>query len=162
MTQEEKQALLGSLFQGANMAGAQIIALNEGKVYYQEYASGPAFIRTEDEPRPSPGMAEVAQAVAKCKPFLWGNSALAVVFAVCRDEYGLGDNMSQFERQLQEQGVECPAGTIANALKNNPYMKKPVERWRTNGAQERAMVLVSEFRKSIDGLQPPTNDTEPL
>lgn len=52
MTQEEKQALLGSLFQGANMAGAQIIALNEGEVYYQKYASGAAATtRTENEIR---------------------------------------------------------------------------------------------------------------
>lgn len=39
MTLEEKNALLGSLFQGANFAGAQIIAVNEGEVYYQKYGA---------------------------------------------------------------------------------------------------------------------------
>jgi hypothetical protein len=106
--------------------------------------------QTEDEPGSALDMADVAQAVTKCKPFLWGNSALAVAFAVCRDEYGMGDNMNQFERKLQEQGVECPAGTLANAMKNNPYMKMPTDRWRANGAKERVMVLLSALRKCIN------------
>ncbi len=35
MTQEEKQQLLAGMFQGADLRGAQVIAVNEGNVYYQ-------------------------------------------------------------------------------------------------------------------------------
>lgn len=95
-------------------------------------------------------IATVAKAVQKCKPFMWGNAALATVFCVCRDCYGMGSNMSRFERLLQEQGIACPAGTLAAAMQNNPYMKFPVGKWKDNGAKERALVLAREFRKSVD------------
>ncbi|MCR5138892.1 MAG: hypothetical protein K6B45_01835 [Bacteroidaceae bacterium] len=50
MTTEEKNSLLASMFQGANLAGAQIIAVNEGEVYYQKYASGASgSTKTEDD-----------------------------------------------------------------------------------------------------------------
>ena len=95
-------------------------------------------------------MATVAKALEKCRAYLWGNAALAVVFGVCRDCYVMGSNMSQFERQLQDQGVACPAGTLAAAMQNNPYMKLPIEKWKDNGAKERVLILVREFQKSVE------------
>jgi len=98
-------------------------------------------------------MMTVVKALEKCKPSLWGYSALATIFCVCRDEYNYEDNMSLFERQMELLGVECPAGTLANAMRNNNYMKLPVSKWKQNGAQERALKLVEEFKKSVEEVQ---------
>ena len=94
----------------------------------------------------------VARALERCKPFLWGKAALATVFCVCRDEYGLGNNATWFENQMEEMGISCPPGTLSNAVRNNPFMKYPVSRWEQNGARERVMVLVKEFRKSVEEM----------
>ena len=49
MTQEEKQTLLQGMFQGADLRGAQIIAVNEGTVYYQKHSDGRTVTKTEEE-----------------------------------------------------------------------------------------------------------------
>ena len=93
---------------------------------------------------------EVTEAVQQCGKLIWGNAALAVVFCACRDLYKWEDNASLFERRMGYMGIDCPAGTIANAMRNNPYMKLPVRKWKDNGAMERAMRLVEEFEKELD------------
>lgn len=49
MTQEEKLALLQAMFQGADLRGAQIIAVNEGEVCFQKYGNAPSATKTEEE-----------------------------------------------------------------------------------------------------------------
>ena len=49
MTQEEKQTLLQGMFQGADLRGAQIIAVNEGTVYYQKHSGDQTVTKTEEE-----------------------------------------------------------------------------------------------------------------
>ena len=38
------------------------------------------------------------KAVKGVREYIWGNAAYAVLFCVCRDEYGWQDNASYFER----------------------------------------------------------------
>jgi hypothetical protein len=125
--------------------------------YYYGMPAQPAD--EEDDGEEAVDMAMVAKAVGKCQAFMWGNAALAVVFCVCRDCIDMGSNMSLFERQLQEQGVNCPTGTLAAAMQNNPYMKLPIERWKDNGAKERALILIKEFRKSMEETMTDTPET---
>lgn len=40
MTQEEKQQLLAGMFQGADLRGAQVIAVNEGTIIYHNHRGG--------------------------------------------------------------------------------------------------------------------------
>lgn len=105
------------------------------------------------ETRSDIDMKTVVKALERCKAFLWGQAALATVFCVCRDVYNLGDNASQFERQMCEMEVACPPGTIANAMRNNPYMKMSVEKWETHGAQGRVLALIKEFKRSVEEIQ---------
>ena len=95
----------------------------------------------------------VRQALEKCKGFLWGQAALATIFCVCRDTYHLGDNASWFERQMEQMDINCPQGTIANAMRNSPYMKQPISKWEHSGAQERVLVLMKQFIKSMEGVK---------
>ena len=96
----------------------------------------------------------LADAIRSVQSFMWGKSAYAVLFCVCRDEYGMGDNMSQFEEDLRSMGFECPDGTISSAFYNNPYLKMRSDRWEANGAKPRTRLLADKFKEAVDrGLQ---------
>jgi len=78
--------------------------------------------------------ARLAQAVAECQSYFWAQSSWAVVFCVCRDCFGVADNVSAFEKriaglELGKSAKECPPGTIHSAFSNNPYLKKHIDKW---------------------------------
>ena len=87
----------------------------------------------------------VKKAYNKCKEYVWSPAAIATVFCVCRDIYGWADNASSFERLMG-----CAVGTISNTIRNNPYMRLHVCKWESNGAKQRVLVLMEEFRKRVD------------
>lgn len=89
-------------------------------------------------------------AVEECRQYFWGHSSLATIFCVCRDMYNMSVSVSDFERLLAGMNIECPQGTIANALRNNPYMRYPVRRWVEKGAKERVLRLADEFQQAVD------------
>lgn len=92
------------------------------------------------------------KAVKAVKKYIWGNAAYAVLFCVCRDEYGWQDNVSLFERQLILMDISIPSGTLNAAISRNPYMRQPVSKWKALGVMERVMVLVDNFRECIAQL----------
>lgn len=94
---------------------------------------------------------EVARSAKACTDMMWGPAATAVLFSACRDVYNWADNASRFERLMQKSGVDCPTGTISNAMRNNPYMKAHVDYWGTMGAPQRVMKLLTAFEKQVDG-----------
>ena len=92
----------------------------------------------------------VGKALRQCEKFFWGKAAMATVFCVCRDLYNMPDNASLFERHMAELQFDCPAGTIANAMRNNPYMKLNVRKWEERGALPRVLTLAREFRQQMN------------
>ena len=94
----------------------------------------------------------LGKAVGGVKEYIWGHAAYAVLFCVCRDEYGWQDNASYFERQLSLLGINIPAGTLNAAISRNPYMRQPVSKWKALGVMERVMVLVERFRECVTQL----------
>ena len=94
----------------------------------------------------------LGKAVGGVKEYIWGHAAYAVLFCVCRDEYGWQDNASYFERQLSLLGINIPAGTLNAAISRNPYMRQPVGKWKALGVMERVMVLVERFRECVTQL----------
>ena len=151
MTQEEKAKLMQGLFQGANMQNAQINVIVESgaKVVYQEVTS------PKDE-KPQVTDEQIANAIEKTQTLFWAQSAWAVFFCVCRDHLGMTHNMTEMEHYIkglpfsQALAYECPEGTIQKALANNPYMKLPIHKWRTNGAKERAVLLAEKLIAELD------------
>ena len=91
----------------------------------------------------------LGKAVGGVKEYIWGHAAYAVLFCVCRDEYGWQDNASYFERQLSLLGINIPAGTLNAAISRNPYMRQPLGKWKALGVMERVMVLVERFRECV-------------
>ena len=84
--------------------------------------------------------------VQEVRDHFWGDSSMAVIFCVCRDSYGYGDNMSQFERDFH-----CQAGVLSNAFRNNPYMRLNISKWEQNGAKKRVLQLRDAYTNAVLG-----------
>ena len=87
----------------------------------------------------------LARGITAVRGNFWGDSAIATIFCVCRDVYGYPDNQSQFERDFG-----WPEGVISNAFRHNPYMKLPIDNWRTNGAMARVLRLMDLYQNTIE------------
>lgn len=87
----------------------------------------------------------LARGITAVRGNFWGDSAIATIFCVCRDLYGYPDNQSQFERDFG-----WPEGVISNAFRHNPYMKLPIDNWRTNGAMARVLRLMDLYQNTIE------------
>ena len=106
----------------------------------------------EDSLVPELSDERLAQAVEACQSYFWAKSAWAVVFCVCRDCFGMTDNVSAFEKRIMglefgNRVKEYTKGTIHSALCNNDYLKKPVSKW-TEG---RALVLAKALKEALEG-----------
>ena len=62
---------------------------------------------------------------------------------------GWQDNASYFERQMQQQGIVFPPGTINTTISRNPFMKLNVDKWDGNGVMERVIKLRDEFQQQV-------------
>lgn len=82
--------------------------------------------------------------VERVREYFWKDSAMAVIFCVCRDRYCYVDNMSQFERDFQ-----CTEGLLSNTFRNNPYMRLHVDKWKESGARERVLRLVEAYENAV-------------
>ena len=82
--------------------------------------------------------------VESVREYFWKESAMAVIFCVCRDRYCYTDNMSQFERDFQ-----CQEGLLSNTFRNNPYMRLHIDKWKENGAKERVLRLVEAYGNAV-------------
>ncbi len=150
MTSAEKMQLLQGMFNGAQLTNVQVIGVVESgaKVVYQEHAAREA----EGDGLSREALAKAASAVQQ---YMWGASAYAVLFCELRDHWGYANNMAEFEREIESIADElhldyrCKAGTLSDAFRNNPYLEKPVERWREIGAKGRALHLLEQFREVL-------------
>ena len=97
----------------------------------------------------------LARAIEQSQAFFWGNSAYAVLFCLLRDEYGMADNMSQFEAKIEQlpysarRSYTCSKGTIANAFNNNLIYKQPVGKWKDK-ASTRILKLLEELKLRLE------------
>lgn len=105
MTQEEKQSLLQGMFQGADLRGAQIIAVNEGEVYYQKYAAGAASATKSEE--------DVKHAIGKLMEsrdeaggyLMHDQEQWYAIFRVLSAFCGYPQKASDFSRTMENLGV---------------------------------------------------------
>ena len=133
-----------------NVQGSYIDIHDNENVYLSVDKAEVRMRQTVAEEAPATLTADLlGKAVGGVKEYIWGNAAYAVLFCVCRDEYGWQDNASYFERQLSLLGINIPAGTLNAAISRNPYMRQPVGKWKALGVMERVMVLVERFREQV-------------
>lgn len=91
-----------------------------------------------------PGVRTLVDCAAEVREYFWSDSAMAVVFCVCRDCFGYANNMSQFERDFH-----CQEGLLSNTFRNNSYMRLPVGRWEQQGVKSRVLRLVEAYRNAV-------------
>ena len=136
-----------------NVQGSYIDIHDNENVYLSVDKAEVRMGQTVAEGAPATLTADLlGKAVGGVKEYIWGHAAYAVLFCVCRDEYGWQDNASYFERQLSLLGINIPAGTLNAAISRNPYMRQPVGKWKALGVMERVMVLVERFRECVTQL----------
>lgn len=144
---EELFARFKDYVSGATFNAPIIINMNTGNAEYNLHGNEVASKEMPQQEQVS--MDVVCSALNRCKPFLWGNAAYAVAFCVCRDLFGWQDNASLFERQLQQQGIDLPIGTINTAMSRNAYMRLNVNRWGASDVMERVLKLRDEFMNQV-------------
>ncbi len=116
----------------------KIVITNNGKTVFDE----------ESNPTVSPK--SVAQAIKQCSEYMWGYSAYAVPFCVCRDKYGWQDNATNFERVLRENEIDIPEGTVNNTIKHNEFMRMNVDKWNSNCTKARVLKLLEAFTNTLE------------
>lgn len=115
--------------------------------YYGEPTANPSGEMPTDD--------RLARAIEGCQAFFWANSSYTVLFCLLRDEFGMADNMSQFEAKVEQlpydsrRSYTCPKGTIVNAFSNNPIYKQPVGKWEGK-ASTRILKLLEELRLQLE------------
>ena len=85
----------------------------------------------------------------------WAASAWAVAYCVVRDCLDYEDSMKEFERKTMNMPLPmsfkfvCTMGTVQRTISNHPYMRKPIDKWKDNGASTREIVLVEFLKKYL-------------
>ena len=139
MKEEEKLKIL-ELLAKSGMKPNQLIIENSGNITYNDY--GEQHQEPEQEQVPAD---IVCRALNKCKSYIWGHSAWQ-------------DNASLFEREMLQQGIDFPPGTINAAISRTPYLKLNVKKWAENGAMKRALKFKEEFLSQMENVWHPQND----
>ncbi len=137
------------LFNG-NMSGC-IIAM-PGVHFTQQVTNPPTPDKDEEKKLPAadlaerqPDLATLRACATQVREYFWSESAMTVIFCVCRDCFGYPDNMSQFEREF-----ECREGLLSNTFRNNRYMRLHINKWKENGAKSRVLTLVDVYRATVE------------
>jgi hypothetical protein len=141
MTEEEKLSLLERLAKGARIGN--LVIDNHGTMTLT--ASVGSEEAKEQGQQQEAALSTLRGCVDSVRQFFWGDSAMAVVFCVCRDCFGYANNMSRFEREFN-----CTEGLLSNTFRNNPYMRLPVDKWMQNGAKERTLKLVEAYQHAVE------------
>ncbi len=120
-----------------------VFAMPGSTVTQQAAPQSPAPVALRDDEQPDVTM--LTECVDSVRHYFWGDSSLAVVFCTCRDCFSYANNMSQFERDFH-----CQKGLLSNAFRNNPYMRLHVDKWAQNGAKQRVLRLVEEYKNAVE------------
>lgn len=141
MTAEERIRLTEALMKGGASIG-QLIIENNGTINYNDQRGEPR------EQKRAVDVTTLVKCVDCVREYLWKDSAMAVIFCVCRDCCSYPNNMSLFERDFH-----CAEGLLSNTFRNNPYMRLNISKWEENGAKERVLRLVDAYKNAIDEKQ---------
>jgi hypothetical protein len=105
-----------------------------------QQSAGPSASSYEDQP----DVSTLVACVARVREYFWSESAMAVIFCVCRDCYDYVNNMSQFERDFH-----CQEGLLSNTFRNNSYMRLPISKWAQNGVKTRVLRLIEAYKNAV-------------
>ena len=103
---KERSLNLEGLFKGADLSGAQIIAVNEGEVYYTKYGAGAAS-RTKTEEEVRQAVEQLMNAKDEQGGFLMHDSdQWYAVFRVLSTFCGFPTKAPEFARAMKNMGMD--------------------------------------------------------
>lgn len=95
----------------------------------------------------------LCKAIEASKNLFWAQTAWAVVYSVCVEDFGFERNKASFERFVQNLGVKidygCPAGTLDSAEASSPFFKLPTNQWHQNTSSQRVFRLLEKLRSEL-------------
>lgn len=153
----EKKSIVNNYAPGANcqVFNGNIIGgifAMPGANVTQQVTNPPTPDKAEEKKLPAadlaerqPDLATLRACAAQVREYFWSESAMTVIFCVCRDCFSYPDNMSQFEREF-----ECREGLLSNTFRNNRYMRLHINKWKENGAKSRVLTLVDVYRATVE------------
>lgn len=116
----------------------QLIIENNGTINYNDHRGelGEQKRKVDTE--------VLAKGVDGVREYLWKDSAMAVIFCVCRDCYNYADNMSQFERDFG-----CRENLLSTTFRDNPFMRVSSEKWPQMNVKQRVLTLVDAYKNAV-------------
>ena len=152
----EKKSIVNNFAPGANyqvyngnMSGC-IFAMPGANVTQQ--VTNPPTREDEEEKKkaegqklPAADLATLRACAAQVREYFWSESAMTVIFCVCRDCFSYPDNMSQFEREF-----ECRENLLSSTIYHNRYMRLHIDKWKQSGAKDRVLTLVDVYRRTVE------------
>lgn len=145
MTEEERKKLLEMFTKGGNVKIGQISIGDHNTLNYNE---GEKSVK----PRREVTFDDLVTVLRSDKVVLPSLASITIAYAICRDVYKWDVGQADFERKMTVMGVNCTPGTIANTLRNNPYMRDDVSKWATLGAKQDVLKLRDNIQEAIEGL----------
>ena len=152
MENDEKVRIIEALTKGGNVSIGQLSIGDHNELNY--YAEGKAKPALNDVM-----LDDMAKAVRECGMYMYAVAGITVAYAIGRDVCHWTLSQSDFERKMRMMGYDCKDGTIANTLRNNPYMREHVSKWATFGAKSEVLKLRDELQKSLIGMKENTDKT---
>ena len=145
----EKKSIVNNFAPGANcqlyygnMSGC-IIAMPG--VHFTQQVTNPTTRDEKEKELPAADLATLRECAAQVREYFWSESAMTVIFCVCRDCFGYPDNMSQFEREF-----ECRENLLSSTIYHNRYMRLHIDKWKQSGAKDRVLTLVDVYRRTVE------------
>jgi len=149
MTQEEKFKIVDAIMKSGNVKIGQLSIGDNNTLNYTE---GSEKKTTLDDVT----LDDMKRAVKKCGMYMYAVAGITVAYAIGRDLCHWTLSQSDFERKMRMVGYDCKDGTIANTLRNNPYMREHVSKWATLGAKSEVLKLRDELQKSLIDMKEKT------
>lgn len=97
----------------------------------------------------------LARAIENSQDCFWANSSYAVLYCICRDDFGKDMAQTAFESFVQNLPYKkkldyiCTSGTIANAMINNNFYRSRVDKWEKMCVPSRVLKLLEKLRKEL-------------
>lgn len=146
MTQEEKIKIAEALMKSGNVNIGQLSIGDNNTLNYN--AGGEKKTTLGDVT-----LDDMKKAIKECGMYMYAVAGITVAYAIGRDLCHWTLSQSDFERKMRLVGYDCKDGTIANTLRNNPYMREHVSKWATLGARNEVLKLRDELQKSLFGIK---------
>lgn len=152
MTQEEKIKIADAIMKSGNVHIGQLSIGDNNTMNYNAGGEGRA---TLDDVT----LDDMKNAITKCGMYMYAVAGITVAYAIGRDLCHWTLSQSDFERKMRMVGYDCKDGTIANTLRNNPYMREHISKWATLGAKSEVLKLRDELQKSLINIKEKTFET---